>query len=620
MVGLPENSQTGRLEHFNLKRWKDNANPHSATWADRMSIFYSVNGNIYTRVQTSGATAGVITTDTGWRCVTQNTKGLRSNSQYFKIDITKGSESWNGIAKLSFNNETTPTEVTFTITTNKVYYTITEGVNCIKSVTCTFNSANVVIGVELNGVVYGTQMVEMNSTFGTINSLTNEQFTGATSAILKGYDGKAYTSLAELGLTADATLDDVIAKLGVGQSATLSTIDFTNYKTLFPYSEEQDTYATVRIEKGYDANGSRTIVEWVRKDASKVAYGGLGSSNKVAWWNEYAIKNEIFHTSLSGNLAGITTVLDLVNALLTEYRALSSKKPIKFVSGEITKTTLTDLPVSYGLLQITVSGWDVVEVRLAHSSNGFKSMYYGFLNRISGQESISSITWEKVTTKADLNMISYSKPSQLGLSDTSCTTVELAQALRNKANNDREINYIGIFDSFDYAVSDAPSRYGKLHIEARASDRLSIRYEGINGSSYDGSWIGKIKGSGGTFSGIEWERVDNTYSTTETAVGTWIDGSTVYRTVVEFNSVEAKTSESEVQVATNIPVATPQKVIRMEGFVNLIGNQFYIHYPNITCNDDTIKATVNIANGNVKLKGTWKYPIGKGALILEYTK
>ena len=84
--------------------------------------------------------------------------------------------------------------------------------------------------------------------------------------------------------------------------------------------------------------------------------------------------------------------------------------------------------------------------------------------------------------------------------------------------------------------------------------------------------------------------------------------------------MEAKTSESEVTVATNIPVATPQKVIKMEGFVNLIGNQFYIHYPNITCNDGIIKATVNIANGNVKLKGTWKYPIGKGALILEYTK
>ena len=99
------------------------------------------------------------------------------------------------------------------------------------------------------------------------------------------------TSLSQLGLTADATLDDVIGKLGAGQNATLSTSGFTNYKTLFPYSEEQDAFASVRIEKSFDA--SRTIVTWIRKDASKLAYGGLNSSNKVAWWNEYALKSYV---------------------------------------------------------------------------------------------------------------------------------------------------------------------------------------------------------------------------------------------------------------------------------------------------------------------------------------
>ena len=214
-----------------------------------------------------------------------------------------------------------------------------------------------------------------------------------------------------------------------------------------------------------------------------------------------------------------------------------------------------------------------------------------------------------------------SAPEDIGLTFP-CTSVQLAQAMRNKFNKTITSGAIGVFNcgGKTVTITDAPSDYGLLHIECFGHDRILIRYDGISSSTYAGSWIGKIKGNNGTFSGIEWERIDDTYSTTETAVGTWIDGSTIYRTVVEFNSVEAKTSESEVQVATNIPVATPQKVIRMEGFVNLIGNQFYIHYPNITCNDDTIKATVNIANGNVKLKGTWKYPIGKGALILEYTK
>ena len=142
--------------------------------------------------------------------------------------------------------------------------------------------------------------------------------------------------------------------------------------------------------------------------------------------------NETIYTSLSGNLAGITTVLDLVNALLTEYRALSPKKPIRYENGEITKTTLTDLPVSYGLLQITVAGWDVVEVRLAHSANGFKSMYYGFANRISGEETISSISWEKVATKSIYNSIAElnkAKGTSISLVNGEDNTQKIVDAL-----------------------------------------------------------------------------------------------------------------------------------------------------------------------------------------------
>ena len=76
LVGLPDNLQLGRLEHFNLKRWKGNHNPHTKDWAERMSVFYSDNGNIYTRLQISGATAGVVTSDTGWRCVSVLTTEL----------------------------------------------------------------------------------------------------------------------------------------------------------------------------------------------------------------------------------------------------------------------------------------------------------------------------------------------------------------------------------------------------------------------------------------------------------------------------------------------------------------------------------------------------------------
>ena len=296
LVGLPDNLQLGRLEHFNLKRWKGNHNPHTKDWAERMSVFYSDNGNIYTRLQISGATAGTITTDTGWRCVTQNTKALVTNAQNFKIDLTKRNASWYGMFTFNFTYGSTPCEITVTII-DKVYYTITKGQNVVSAITYTQDGAKYTIGIDFTTKMYGTQVVEIPSEFGTINSLTAEQFAGDTTAISKGQDC-----------------------------------------------------------------------------------------------------NEIIYTSLSGNLAGITTVLDLVNALVTEYRALSSKKPIRFVSGEITKTTLTDLPRNYGLLQITVFGYDVVEVSFAGSSFGFKTLHYGFVNRTSGEALFSSLFWEIVDT------------------------------------------------------------------------------------------------------------------------------------------------------------------------------------------------------------------------------
>ena len=225
--------------------------------------------------------------------ITENKKGskaLVTNAQNFKIDLTKNNASWYGMFTFNFTYGSTLCEITVTII-DKVYYTITKGQNVVSAITYTQNGANYQIGIDFTAKMYGIQVVDMPSEFGTINSLTAETFAGATAAILKGYGIRTYTKLSELGLTADATLDDVIATMTGGQSAAISTTEFTNYQTLFPYSEEQDAYATVNIEKSFDS--SRTIVEWVRKDASKVAYGGLSSNNKVTWWNEYATKSYV---------------------------------------------------------------------------------------------------------------------------------------------------------------------------------------------------------------------------------------------------------------------------------------------------------------------------------------
>ena len=109
--------------------------------------------------------------------------------------------------------------------------------------------------------------------------------------------------------------------------------------------------------------------------------------------------SEIIYTDLSGNLAGITTVLDLVNALLEEYRI--KRKNVRFECGSISNTTLTDLPQAYGYLTIKVGGTNIVEITFAYSNLGFKSMYYGFLNRATSETLYSELNWEEIPTKLD---------------------------------------------------------------------------------------------------------------------------------------------------------------------------------------------------------------------------
>lgn len=113
--------------------------------------------------------------------------------------------------------------------------------------------------------------------------------------------------------------------------------------------------------------------------------------------------DEIIHTGLSGNLEGITTVLDLVNTLLEEYRA--ERKNVRFECGSLSNTNLTDLPQAYGYLTIKVGGTNIVEVTFAYSNLGFKQMYYGFINRTAGNELFDTLTWEKVATKSDLDAL-----------------------------------------------------------------------------------------------------------------------------------------------------------------------------------------------------------------------
>ena len=91
-----------------------------------------------------------------------------------------------------------------------------------------------------------------------------------------------FTSLSELGLTADATIDNVINALKEGETALISTNEFTNYLTMFPNQCANDQYAVIKVEK---EGGNKVFLEWRQKEGGAYAIGGLNGSNKFTNWD-----------------------------------------------------------------------------------------------------------------------------------------------------------------------------------------------------------------------------------------------------------------------------------------------------------------------------------------------
>jgi hypothetical protein len=161
-----------------------------------------------------------------------------------------------------------------------------------------------------------------------------------------------------------------------------------------------DVYNEYQLINGEVVQTGDTSIDlsgYAKLDDEAINTDTTWSSEKIA--SELEISSqEILHIDLSGNLDGITTVLDLVNTLLEEYR--TERKNVRFECGSLSNTNLTDLPQPYGYLTIKVGGTNILEVTFSYSNLGFKKMYYGFLNRTADETLYSSLDWKEVNTGA----------------------------------------------------------------------------------------------------------------------------------------------------------------------------------------------------------------------------
>ncbi len=107
------------------------------------------------------------------------------------------------------------------------------------------------------------------------------------------------------------------------------------------------------------------------------------------------------------------------------------------------------------------------------------------------------------------------------------------------------------------------------------------------------------------------------YSTDEQVIGKWIDGKPIYRKVVELGNLP---NTSSVQINHNI--SNIDKIIRIYGYAQEVGNIWFLPLPNAGAANSTQTNSVTLsASKNVVYVVTGTNRSGwEGYAVLEYTK
>jgi hypothetical protein len=327
-----------RIEHYDMKKWGANHNPNVSTYGIRQSVLH-YKGNIFVRYTESGATAGVLITDTGWKKIQiGNTKETAAfNSKTFKIDITKGSENWNGNMKFGYCVDESYGEINISsLGKTEVMWDHSTGVRYVKSVTYTIdpnNKAHVTIGVELYDTVYGIHQLETSGDFATINSVTADAFTGTSVAKRGATRGRnngvgILCDVADLGLTKPCTTVQ-IAQAMRGLANSMNRIPQSGMIGIFDNGGK-----TVSITDAPSDYGLLQINAY-GFDRVMIRYDGIGSSNYTgSWIGQIKSSNGTFSSITWSRIDNDTRVTTLETQVSELFQSVSDGK--KSVANAIT--------------------------------------------------------------------------------------------------------------------------------------------------------------------------------------------------------------------------------------------------------------------------------------------
>jgi hypothetical protein len=462
LTGLPSdvtNTSPGfRLEHHDIKKWGGGHNPNTQTWAQRHSIIYCDNGNVYQRFYESGATAGVFIKDTGWQKI--QTSGKYCN-----------------IAQLNSAKGTSIELVSNTDNTLKIVEALGAGEEFVEW----YGNSNDRFGLGTN---VGSR----------IDYLRIQKTDASNGIILAVTDyGKTFTR---------SYANNTLREWRWDKSKATA---FFNSKTF-----------KIDITKGSENwNGNMKFGYCVDESYGEINISSLGKT-EIMWDHSTGVRyvKSVTYTIDPNNKAHVTIGVELYDTV-------------------------------YGIHQLETSG------------------DFATINSVTADAFTGTSVAKRGATRGRNNGVGIlCDVADLGLTKP-CTTVQIAQAMRVLANSMNRIpqsGMIGIFDNGGKTVSitDAPSDYGLLQINAYGFDRVMIRYDGIGSSNYVGSWIGQIKSSNGTFSSITWSRIDNDtrVTTLETQVSELFqsvsDGKTLVANAITGKGVSTATNATFATMATNI--------------------------------------------------------------------
>ena len=378
---------------------------------------------------------------------------------------------------------------------------------------------------------------------------------------------KTYITIAELGLTSSATIQNVMDKLAFGESCIIRTDSFSD---LTQFNNIRFGYLQItKTVKGLCKIQLNDVI------AGDLLYYGRQAGGKFQNWEKLLVDLKDKKT-LIANTA--TLKLDVTKKNSAWYGAIKlthlyDTSPVEVEIDFKSATDTLKWTVVNGQKYIKKVTYTQDSANKAHYTIGieFSGTTYGCYQAevVGGFADINSLTADAFTGDTTAvygnvwgknnGVTLVTSPEDLGLTSP-CTTVQLVQAMRNTVNNIILSGAIGVFNNSGYSITDVPSNYGLLHIEFISYDRTMIRYDGVNGSNYNGSWIGQIEGNNGTFSGISWvlinpERLDKLKinSTKDVGLSTF---ETDPFTIGKSNGVNLALDNNEIQARNNGEAST----------------------------------------------------------------